>query len=199
MPRTVLGRIAAGLLLAFGSLAVLVRVRGELPGDGALARLSSMGGPRALALTVDPLTGYTGTAVMTGFAVLLLLRLGRRRDAVLCAMSVAGALVGTTLLKHLVGRPRPDLLPPSVAVSPFSFPSGHAAATAALVVALLLAVRGTRGLVPVAAAGTVAVLGTAAAQLVLGLHRASDVVGGWLWAAAWTAAVWAALDRRTAR
>ena len=72
-----LGRIAAGLLLAFGSLAVLVRVRGELPGDGALARLSLMGGPRALALTVDPLTGYPGTAVMTGFAEAV----GRERRA----------------------------------------------------------------------------------------------------------------------
>jgi membrane-associated phospholipid phosphatase len=86
-----------------------------------------------------------------------------------------------------------------VSASPFSFPSGHAAATAALAVTLLLAVRGTRARSAAAAAGTLLVLGAAAAQLVLALHHASDIVGGWLWAAGWTTAVWAAFDRRTAR
>ena len=199
MPGTVLGRTAAGLLAVFAALAVLVEVTGELPGDGRLARPSSEGAARAVALAVDRLTGYAGVAVLTVLLVLLLVRLGRTRNAVLCGLSVAGALVGNALLKQLVGRPRPELLPPDVAVSPLSFPSGHAAATAALAVAAVLTVRGTRALVPAAVAGTLLVLGAAAAQLVLALHRPSDVAGGWLWAAAWTTTVWAAFDRPSSR
>lgn len=197
MPGTVLGRTAAVLLGAFAALAVVVRSAGEVPGDGLLAHLRADDGPPALAQAVDPLTGYAGTAVLTAFVVLLLARLGRRRDAVLCAVSVAGALLGTTLLKQLVARPRPELLPASVDVSPFSFPSGHAAATAAVAVAAVLAARRTRALAPVVAAGTLLALGAATAQLVLARHHPSDIAGGWLWAAGWTAAAWAVLGRRS--
>jgi undecaprenyl-diphosphatase len=199
VPRTVLGRVAAGLVLAFTALAVLVRSGREVPGDGALARLSSGGGQSSLALGIDAVTGYAGTAALAGVVVLLLLRRGRRRGAVLCAVSVAGAMLSTTLLKHLVDRPRPGLLPPSVQVSELSFPSGHAAATAALAVTVVLALRGRRTRVVAAVLGTLLVLGTAAVQLLLVRHRASDVVGGWLWAAAWTTAVWAVSDRRRVR
>jgi undecaprenyl-diphosphatase len=196
VPAPVLRWTAAGLLAAFAATAVLVEVTGDLPGDGVLVRPPSQGRGRALALAVDALTGYEGVAVATGLLVVLLARLGRRHDALLCAVSVGGALVGNALLKRLVGRPRPELLPMDVAVSPSSFPSGHAAATAALVVAAVLVLRGTRARVPVAVAGALLVVGTAGSQLLLALHRPSDLLGGWLWAAAWTTAVWAVLDRR---
>jgi undecaprenyl-diphosphatase len=196
VPGTVLGRTAAGLLAGFAALALLVVVGGELPGDRVSAPLSSEDGAWALAVVVDLVTGYAGVAVLTVLLVLLLARLGRRRDAVLCGVSVAGALLGTALLKQVIDRPRPELLSPDVAVSSSSFPSGHAAATAAVVVAAVLAVRGTRALVLAVAVGTLLVLGAAFAQLALALHRPSDVVGGWLWAAAWTTALWAAFGRR---
>lgn len=198
VPGTVLGRTAAGLLAGFAALTVLVVVDGGLPGDGASARPSE-GQARALALAVHRLTGYAGVGVLTVLLVLLLARLGRRREALRCGLSVAGAVLGNAALKRLVGRPRPDLLPPDVEVSPLSFPSGHAAATAALVVAAVLTVRGTRALVLAAAAGALLVVGASAAQLALALHRPSDIVGGWLWAAAWTTAVWAASDRPVER
>ena len=195
MPGTVLGRTAAGLLAGFAALTLLVVVVGELPGDGASARRSAGDGPRAVAVVVDLLTGYAGVAVLAVLLVLLLGRLGRRREAVLCGVSVAGAMLGNALLKQLVGRPRPELLPPDAEASAFSFPSGHAAATAAVVVAAVLTARGTRGLALAAAVGTLLVIGAAAAQLALALHRPSDIVGGWLWAAAWTTAVWTAFGR----
>lgn len=193
---TVLERTAAGLLAGFVALTLLVVVGAELPGDGAPAPLSSQDDARGLALVVDRLTGYAGVGVLTVLLVLLLARLGRRRDAVLGGVSVAGAVLGAALLKQLVRRPRPELLPPDVEVSTFSFPSGHAAATAAVVVAAVLAARGTRPRVLTGAAGVLLVVGAAVAQLALGLHRPSDVLGGWLWAAAATTAVWAALRRQ---
>jgi membrane-associated phospholipid phosphatase len=198
VPGTVLGRTAAGLQAGFAALALLVMVVEKVPGDGAFVRQSSGDEVRALAVVVDLLTGYAGVAVLTVLLVLLLARLGRRRDAVLCGVSVAGAMLGNALCKQLVRRARPELLPPDVEVSSFSFPSGHAAATAAVVVAALLTVRGTRVLLPAAAVGGLLVIGAAAAQLALALHHPSDIVGGWLWATAWTTAVWAAFGRQPA-
>lgn len=196
MLATVLGRTATGLQAGFAALTLLVVVLAEVPGDGVLARQSSQDEVRALAGVVDQLTGYAGVAVLTVLLMLLLARLGRRRDAVLCGVSVGGAMLGTALCKQMVRRARPELLPPDVEVSSFSYPSGHAAATAAVVVAAVLTVRGTRALVPAAAVGGLLVVGAAAAQLALALHHPSDIVGGWLWAAAWTTGVWAALGRQ---
>ena len=196
MPGTVLRWTAAGLQTGFVALALLVVVVEEVPGDGVLAGPASGDQVRALAGVVDQLTGYAGVAVLTVLLVLLLARLGRRRDAVLCGVSVGGAMLGNALCKQLLRRARPELLPPDVEVSAFSFPSGHAAATAAMVVTGLLTVRGTRALFPAAAVGGLVVVGVAAAQLALAMHRPSDIVGGWLWAAAWTTAVWAAFGRQ---
>jgi undecaprenyl-diphosphatase len=191
-----LGRTAAGLQAGFAALILLVLVVDEVPGDGSFVRQSPGDDVRAVALVVDWLTGYAGMAVLTMLLILLLARLGRRRDAVLCGVAVGGAMFGNALCKQLVRRARPELLPPDVEVSSFSFPSGHAAATAAVVVAALLTVRGTRVLVPLAAVGGLLVVGAAAAQLALAVHRPSDILGGWLWAAAWTTAVWAAFGRQ---
>lgn len=117
MPGTVLWRTAAGLLAGLAVLTLLVVVVGELPGDGVLARPSSDGDVHAVAVAVDLLTGYAGVGVLTVLLVLLVTRSGRRRDAVLCAVSVGGAVLGNALLKRLVSRPRPVLLPPDVDVS----------------------------------------------------------------------------------
>jgi undecaprenyl-diphosphatase len=187
-----------GLLSAFAVVAALVLAGRELPRDAAQLRPPPDGGWRDLLVVVDRATGYEGTALLAVVAVLLLVRRGRGRDAGLTAVAYAGALVGTTVLKEVVGRPRPEQLSPFLTVSPWSFPSGHAAATVALLAAGVLAARGTRAQLPVAAGGTLVAVVAAAVQLVLGLHRPSDLVGGWLWAAAWTTAVWAAAERRPA-
>lgn len=200
MPTRVLASVAAGLALAFAALACLVAVAGDVPGDQrALAALSSTDAFDQVARVVDDWTGYLPTAAFTVLLVVTLVRLGRRRDGVLAAVSVAGALVGNALLKRLVDRPRPELLPPFEDVSALSFPSGHAAATAALAVVVVLTTRGTRWLLPAALAASLLVVVTAAAQLVLGLHHPSDVVAGWLCGAAWTTAVWAAWGVRVNR
>jgi membrane-associated phospholipid phosphatase len=184
------------MLLAAAVLVVLVRTGVPVPGDAALARRPAGGAPRAVALVVDGLTGYAATAVLLGLAVLLLLRWGRRREAALWALSVTGTVLLTTVLKQLVDRPRPELLPPTTAVSSLSFPSGHAAATAAAAVALVLAVRSRRARVRAAVVGALFATGAAVAQLVLSRHHASDVLAGWLVAGGTTTAVWAAAGSR---
>jgi membrane-associated phospholipid phosphatase len=85
------------------------------------------------------------------------------------------------LLKELVGRSRPDLWPLPPDVSEYSFPSGHAANTAALVGALVLILRRRLGVI----LGVCVLLVVGWAQLALGRHYPSDVLAGCLWALAW--------------
>ena len=68
-------------------------------------------------------------------------------------------------------------------MSEYSFPSGHAANTAALGVALVVISWDTRWRIPMLVACTLFVALVGASQLVLGVHYPSDILAGWLWAA----------------
>ena len=98
-------------------------------------------------------------------------------------MAVGGAL--GALLKLLVGRDRPDLLDPVARAAGFSFPSGHAlnAALAPGVLLLVFLPFGRDRPGGRAALWTVAVMLTVVtglSRVALGVHWASDVLGGWL-------------------
>lgn len=182
----VLLRIAVALAAALGVLTALLAAGVDLPGDAPLLRqaaaVDALDRPAEL---VSRGTGYAAVGVLTAGVVALLVRIGRGRTAFGAAVAVAGAVGGNAALKLLVDRPRPATADPSV--SDLSYPSGHAAATVALLLAVLMAAGIRRWLL---ASGALLVLASAGAQLVLGLHHPSDLVGGWLWAGSWTLAVW---------
>jgi membrane-associated phospholipid phosphatase len=102
------------------------------------------------------------------------------------------------VLKRLVDRRRPDLVPLEDA-SALALPSGHTAGTAALPLAAVLVVRGAQRAGVVVVLALLLVLATSAAQLALARHHPSDVLAGWVWATAWTAAVWSGRGRRLVR
>lgn len=123
--------------------------------------------------------------------ILLLSRRGRLADAIFIGVAVLGTVVLLYLVKDLVDRSRP-LLPHLVGTHSPSFPSSHAGDSLAFYggLALLLG-RRPGGLWklscwPVAA---LIVLGVGWSRLYLGVHYPSDVLGGYLLAAAWLAAV----------
>jgi undecaprenyl-diphosphatase len=176
--------VPLALTAAFVVLAVGVALAGDVQGESHFTQAASGRWERQAAL-VAAATGYLPVAVATAALALALLLRGRRRSAVLVAVSVGGVLLTNPLLKRLVDRPRPDGL--TADVSPFSFPSGHVAATAALATAVVLAAGGARRWW---ATAIVVVVVAAGAQLVLGRHHPTDLLGGWLWATAWTTAVW---------
>ncbi|MFF0368022.1 MULTISPECIES: phosphatase PAP2 family protein [unclassified Micromonospora] len=128
--------------------------------------------------------------------VIWLLRRGARRLALwVTTTMVVGGLIGP-LLKLLVGRDRPDLLDPVARAVGYAFPSGHAlnatlAAGVLLLVLLPYAGRGAWRVTLWVAAVLVAVL-TGLSRVALGVHWASDVLGGWLLGAAVVAATTAA-------
>jgi undecaprenyl-diphosphatase len=106
----------------------------------------------------------------------------RRWDLVLLVVAVRLIELGVnTATKDLVERPRPSFAHPVVHAAGFSFPSGHAAGTAAVyaVVAMLFVSAGSRLVQRVAIALVVLlVAAVAATRVLLGVHYPSDVTAG---------------------
>jgi YegS/Rv2252/BmrU family lipid kinase len=128
-----------------------------------------------------PMAAYTLVAVGA-----LALK-GHRRAAIWTTLVMASVLVVNPVLKTLVARDRPVWQHPVQSLESYSFPSGHAsgiaaAAGVAIVLALMLVRRrGLRRAVVVGAVLLALVVG--ADRIFLGVHNASDVLGGYLLAA----------------
>ncbi|MCI3278389.1 phosphatase PAP2 family protein [Streptomyces cylindrosporus] len=139
----------------------------------------SVRGPwRRVALSLDFLGEPAGSVMVVGAAVTACLLLRRPRAAVLVVAGVALAVGAATLLKHVVGRTihGPGNL---------SYPSGHTAFFTALALVGALFATGRLGLGRTAATSLVlaaALVAGAAmgwAQVALGAHYPTDVLGGW--------------------
>jgi membrane-associated phospholipid phosphatase len=119
---------------------------------------------------------------------------GRPRVMLAVAAIVLGANMTTELLKHLLAEPRPgSLFARGISpVPPGSWPSGHATAVMSLVLASVLAVP-ARLRPAVAALGAVLAIAVGYSSLTDRVHYPSDILGGFLVAAAWTLGTVAAL------
>jgi undecaprenyl-diphosphatase len=127
------------------------------------------------------------TAVSLLFTGGLLWR-GQRRHAVFFGVAVLGAAALNLLAKGVLGRPRPAFWPSLAPETSFSFPSGHAMGSAALVLALgfLLAQRRWRVWGP----GALFVLCVGFSRVYLGVHYPSDVLSGWIASLGWVTGVY---------
>lgn len=159
-------------------------------------------GPEWLLEAVRDLTALGGVFLRNLIALgaivsLVFLRL--RREAVLLAATIAGGWIVNTLVKLAVGRPRPLIVPHLTDAGGQSFPSGHSFNAAVVYIAIALAfaamspkrsVRWT--LVSVA---IVLSMGVAVSRVWLGVHFPSDVMAGWLGGAGWAFLAVAMLQR----
>jgi undecaprenyl-diphosphatase len=127
-------------------------------------------------------------AVLTAAVVLLLFRRGRVNEAALLCAVALGIEVLNAGLKLAFHRPRPALA--FVHIDTYSFPSGHAAGSAAILAALFyLAARhsrpGRRALWAGGYIGVVLLVGFS--RLYLEVHYLSDVLAGVSLGVAWAA------------
>ena len=159
-------------------------------------------GPPALLEAVRDWTALGGVLLRNLFAViviaaLLLVRL--RREATLLAATILSGWVVNTLIKALVGRPRPTIVSHLAEAGGSSFPSGHSFNSAvvymgiALALAALSARRGVRWSLIAGAASLTALI--ALTRVWLGVHYPSDVLAGWLGGMAWALTACALLYR----
>jgi undecaprenyl-diphosphatase len=122
-------------------------------------------------------------------AVVALLFLSLRREAVLFAMTVAGGWIANSALKGIVGRERPQIVPHLMEAGGESFPSGHSFNSAVVYIALALAFASmsSRHSVRYVLIGSAMVLSAMIAwsRVMLGVHFPSDVTAGWLGGAGW--------------
>jgi undecaprenyl-diphosphatase len=161
-------------------------------------------GPPWLLEVVRDVTAFGGfllIGLLTLAAIVALLFLRLRREAMLLLLTVVGGRLVEYGMKLLFGRPRPEIVPHLTEVGGASFPSGHSfnSAVAYIAVALAFATLSTRESVRLTIVGAAIVLSLLVAwsRVWLGVHFPSDVVAGWLGGAGW-AFLSAALLRRPA-
>ncbi|QEU96683.1 phosphatase PAP2 family protein [Streptomyces kanamyceticus] len=153
---------------------------------------------RRVALATDFLGEPAGSATLVVAAVTGCLLVCGRRAAVFVVAGVGVTVVTATLLKSLVGRTIHG-------ADNLSYPSGHTAflTALALVVALLatgrLGLGRTAGLSLVLGAALVAGAVMGWAQVALGAHYPTDVLGGWCTALAVVPATAWLVDRTADR
>lgn len=179
-------------LAAAFALAVLAALDDRLPGDlsatGAVQDWPFPGEPFA-----DVLRLLSGTEVVAAIGAVLAVIAwlsGRRRPAVALAAGLALMVLLQFVVKEIVDRPRPDagLVDLRAGFTSPSFPSGHTMSPtflygflAAAVLSSSLSIGLRAG--PAVVAALFLLLG-GLANVYLGVHWTSDVIGGYLWALA---------------
>ncbi len=145
----------------------------------ALQTLTTLGGPTVMRTLLALAAGW-------------LWAIGARTLAGWTAAQALLGWVAESAAKAAVGRPRPTFPDPVSHAAGWAFPSGHAMAsaiTAATLTALLWPRANRSGRITACAlAGTVVAL-VGFTRIALGVHWPSDVLGGWLLAAAMLGAV----------
>lgn len=149
-------------------------------------------GPELIFESVRDVTALGGVFLRNLFAiaaVVALLFLKLRREAVLYALTVASGWIANTAMKSLVGRERPQIVPHLTEAGGESFPSGHSFSAAVVYIgmAIAFAALSKRHSVRYTVIGFAMVLSAMVAwsRVMLGVHFPSDVAAGWLGGAGW--------------
>lgn len=188
--KTVLTLMALGLL--FGGLAIGVWFKATLTFDEAVlgwVHEFTSPGLDKLMVGITNLGGVTGMIVLTGLAMTALWFRGQFRLVWFVFLSVGGAAFVNQLVKALFGRPRPELWAQIVDEPGFSFPSGHAMASMAFVLSLIVVLWPTKWRWVSVVVGGVFVCSIGLSRLYLGVHYPTDVLAGWLASMAWVLAM----------
>lgn len=159
-------------------------------------------GPEWLLEAVRDLTALGGVFLRNLIAlgaIVALVFLRLRREAVLLAATIAGGWIVNTLVKLAVGRPRPLIVPHLTDAGGQSFPSGHSfnAAVVYIAIALAFAAMSPKRSVrwTLVSLAIVLSMGVAVSRVWLGVHFPSDVMAGWLGGAGWAFLAVAMLQR----
>ncbi len=169
------------VLLALRSGDDFMTVRGPLWIGTVMLDVTALGGSTVVTLVVVLVTGFLCLRRQWLFGGFL-------------TVAAAGGGALSVLVKDVVQRARPSVVPHLVVVDNPSFPSGHSMLSAAVYLALglicarLATTRARRRYLLAVMLLLVVLVG--ASRVYLGVHYASDVLAGWLGGAAWTFLCW---------
>ncbi len=154
-------------------------------------------GPAWLEEMMRDFTALGGVGVLTlltAGAVGYLVLTDKWRAALAVALSVAGGILLSTLIKMGFDRPRPDLVSHGSHVYTASFPSGHSMMAAVVYLtlgALLARVRPHKRVKAyILSCAVVLTVLVGISRVYLGVHWPTDVLAGWAVGAAWALLCW---------
>lgn len=158
-------------------------------------------GSRSVQIAVRDATALGGTmpliVLITIVAVYLLLKQHTRTAMAVVGSTLLG-VIASQVLKAVIDRGRPEIVPQLVPEVSGSFPSGHAMMSAIVYLTLgaMLARLETQLVVRRFIIGTAIALTVTVglSRVYLGVHWPSDVLGGWALGALWVVAVSHVLD-----
>ncbi|HEX8363085.1 MAG TPA: phosphatase PAP2 family protein, partial [Longimicrobium sp.] len=179
-------------LFAFGELADDVWRGGAFPWDVPVLRyMRSWSTPaRDAGMELVSLLGYEwGVLPLAAIVFLLLFFLRRRGDALFFGVAMGGAGTLNQGAKMLFQRARPDLWISPAPEHTYSFPSGHAMGSMALVAALAVLAWPTRWRWWAIVVGGAFTFVVGLSRVYLGVHYPSDVLAGWLASLGWVIGV----------
>ncbi|ANC88380.1 MAG: phosphatase PAP2 family protein [Sphingomonas aquatilis] len=196
-----LALIAAGLaVLLIGAVATS---RYPFAFDRAIiVGLRHWSGPSWLPKVAADITDLGGGVVLTLIVTLVVGFLLVQRLWLTALATVLATLTGgwvIELVKGMVLRARPELVPHLVSANGYSFPSGHATASAVCYLTLAALAgqvtpdRAARLYLLVAAVLLVGAIGCS--RVYLGVHWPSDVLAGWSFGTLWALGWWTATAR----
>lgn len=139
--------------------------------------VTELGGVTAVPVVALAAAGYMATVH------------GSRRPATLLTVSLVGSTIINSVLKVMFRRARPTFFPHIVQEKSYSFPSGHAMASAALAGCACVLTWRTPWRVPVLAGSVVYVPTIGVTRVYLGVHFPSDILAGWCVSLAWVGEV----------
>jgi len=145
---------------------------------------------------LQDLSALGSTTVLTLFTVVAvgyLTMVSSRSTGLLVAASTISAALVVAISKAAFARARPEAALAELVVPGLSFPSGHASISAVVFLTVGALVASTRSRTSertyVLGAAALMTLLVGASRVALGVHWATDVVGGWalgaVWASAW--------------
>jgi undecaprenyl-diphosphatase len=156
--------------------------------DAEVLNLLYAGGSPRLADAATVVTEFGGWKLLlpiTALAVIWLLLRKRPSDALLLVgISIGGRLL-VEFQKYFIGRIRPEAMDQLVPVHSLSFPSGHAANSMIVYLAIALLLFAGRAAVGAAICFSLLI---GLSRILLGVHWPSDVLGGWAFGLFWTLA-----------
>ncbi len=190
----VLGNVIAhGTQFGFDR-AVLLLMRDAVPGGGA----SIPEGPAFVQQAMVDITAMGGGTVLTLLLLLSAGYLALQRHWLTALLVFVGGTTGpaaVAVAKIVFGRARPDVIDHLVEAGSASFPSGHAANSAAVYLTLALVlvqiVRSRRQRTYIVAVAAALTLAIGSSRVYLGVHWPSDVLAGWTFGALWAFGWWA--------
>lgn len=138
------------------------------------------------------ITALGSASLISIFTIIGLVSLTIKKDkqgALFLACNVIGATLWMAVLKNLIGRQRPNIIPRLIEVSDQSYPSGHSLVSTATYLAIAFLVcrhlRSKRLISVVLGFAGFIILLIAFSRLYLGVHYPSDVISGMLFGLSW--------------